>query len=286
MALADAPVLDCGGRQLTLDRPRIMGVLNVTPDSFSDGGDFFSPQAALEQARRMVGQGADIIDIGGESTRPGAEAVPAAEELRRIGPVLEVLCSELDVPVSVDTSKPEVMTAAAKAGAGMINDVFALRAEGALDAAAATGLPVCVMHMQGVPRTMQRNPVYGDVVEDVYGFLAERLGVCERAGIGRERLVVDPGFGFGKTLVHNYQLLGGLQRFQGLEVPMLVGLSRKSMLGTLLDRPADQRLHAGTAAATLAAWQGARLIRVHDVVATVDAMAVVAAARDPEALLG
>lgn len=285
MTSAEAPVLDCGGRLLVLDRPRVMGVVNITPDSFSDGGRYLTAEDALTQARRLVAEGADIIDIGGESTRPGAEGVPVEEELHRVLPVLQVLGDELDVPVSVDTSKPEVMTAAAEAGAGMINDVFALRAEGALEAAAASGLPVCVMHMQGEPRTMQQNPVYEDVVEDVYRFLDERLAACAGAGIPGDRLVVDPGFGFGKTLAQNYRLLGELSRFRDLGVPMLVGMSRKSMLGKLLDRPVNKRLHAGTAAATLAAWSGARLIRVHDVAATVDAMAVVAAARDPGALL-
>ncbi|MFV8835303.1 dihydropteroate synthase [Aquisalimonas sp.] len=285
MASAEAPVLDCGGRSLVLDRPRVMGVVNITPDSFSDGGRYLTAEDALSQARRLVAEGADIIDIGGESTRPGSEGVPLEEELHRVLPVLQVLVDELDVPVSVDTSKPEVMTAVAEAGAGMINDVFALRAEGALEAAADSGLPVCLMHMQGEPRTMQQNPVYDDVVEDVYRFLEQRVAACADAGISGDRLVVDPGFGFGKTLEQNYRLLGELGRFRDLGVPVLVGMSRKSMLGKLLDRPVNQRLHAGTAAATLAAWSGAGLIRVHDVAATVDAMAVVAAARDPGALL-
>ncbi|SEO71281.1 dihydropteroate synthase [Aquisalimonas asiatica] len=285
MASAEAPVLDCGGRSLVLDRPRVMGVVNITPDSFSDGGRYLTPEDALTQARRLVAEGADIIDIGGESTRPGSEGVSLEEELHRVLPVLQVLGEELDVPVSVDTSKPEVMAAAAEAGAGMINDVFGLRGEGALEAAAATGLPVCIMHMQGEPRTMQQNPVYDNVVEEVYRFLDQRLTACAAAGIPGERLVVDPGFGFGKTLAQNYRLLGELARFRDLGAPVLVGMSRKSMLGKLLDRPVNQRLHAGTAAATLAAWHGAALIRVHDVAATVDAMAVVAAARNPDALL-
>lgn len=285
MANADVPILDCGGRPLSLDRPRVMGVVNITPDSFSDGGRYLTAEDALTQARRLVAEGADIIDIGGESTRPGSEGVPVEEELHRVLPVLQALVDEIDVPISVDTSKPKVMGAAAEAGAGMINDVFALRADGALEAAAASGLPVCVMHMQGEPRTMQQNPVYRDVLEDVHEFLEQRLTACVEAGIPRDRLVVDPGFGFGKTLEQNYRLLGGLTRFRDLGVPVLVGMSRKSMLGKLLDRPVDQRLHAGTAAATLAAWSGASLIRVHDVAATVDAMAVVAAARDPDALL-
>ncbi|QIT54257.1 dihydropteroate synthase [Aquisalimonas sp. 2447] len=282
MTRAQAPVLDLAGRQLTLDRPRVMGVLNITPDSFSDGGDFFAPDTALERAQELVAAGADIIDIGGESTRPGAEEVPVEEELHRILPVLGLLATELDVPVSVDTTKPEVMEAAADAGAGMINDVMALRRPGAPEAAAATGLPVCLMHMQGEPRTMQRNPVYDNVVTDVRDFLAERVAVCEAAGIPRQRLVLDPGFGFGKTLAHNYELLGRLDALHALGLPLLAGMSRKSMLGKLVDRPVHERLAAGTAAATIAAWLGARIIRVHDVAATVDAMSVVAAALAPE----
>ncbi len=282
MTRAQAPVLDLAGRQLTLDRPRVMGVLNITPDSFSDGGDFFAPDTALERARELVAAGADIIDIGGESTRPGAEEVPVEEELHRILPVLGLLATELDVPVSVDTTKPEVMEAAADAGAGMINDVMALRRPGAPEAAAATGLPVCLMHMQGEPRTMQHRPAYDDVVTEVRDFLADRVAVCEAAGIPRDRLVLDPGFGFGKTLAHNYELLGRLDAFCQLGLPLLVGMSRKSMLGKLVHRPVHERLAAGTAAATLAAWLGARIIRVHDVAATADAMSVVAAAMAPE----
>ncbi|MDN3518836.1 dihydropteroate synthase [Aquisalimonas lutea] len=279
------PVLDCGGRRVVLDRPRIMGIVNITPDSFSDGGAFLSADDALAQARRLVAEGADIVDLGGESTRPGAEAVPLDEELRRVLPVLRRLHAELDVPVSVDTAKPEVMAAAAEAGAGMINDVRALREDGALEAAAATGLPVCLMHMQGEPRTMQSNPAYDDVVAEVRSFLAARVDACLRAGIPRERLVVDPGFGFGKNLSHNYRLLGELGALRDLELPLLVGMSRKSMLGKLVDRPAHERVPASVAAAVLAAWQGAAIIRVHDVAATVDAMAVVTAARAPESLL-
>ncbi len=284
MTRAQAPVLDLAGRPLVLDRPRVMGVLNITPDSFSDGGDFFAPDTALERAQELVDAGADIIDIGGESTRPGADEVPMEEELHRILPVLGELASDLDVPVSVDTTKPEVMEAAADAGAGMINDVMALRRPGALEAAAATGLPVCLMHMQGEPRTMQQDPVYDDVVNDVRAFLAERVAACEAAGMTRDRLVLDPGFGFGKTLSHNYQLLGQLDVLTELGLPVLVGMSRKSMLGRLVNRPVHERLAAGTAAATLAAWQGARIIRVHDVAATVDAMSVVAAALTPDHL--
>ena len=278
--------LECGHHTLTLDRPRVMGVLNVTPDSFSDGGAFVEPEAALERAREMVAEGADVIDLGGESTRPGATGVTLDEELERVLPVLERLCAELPVPVSVDTSKPEVMAAAARAGAGMINDVQALRAEGAPEAAAATGLPVCLMHMQGEPRTMQRDPRYGAVVADVHAFLAERVAAAEAAGIPRHRLLVDPGFGFGKSLEHNYTLLGQLGALHDLGVPVLVGMSRKSMLGRLLDRPLEGRLSAGLAAAVIAAWQGAAVMRVHDVAATVDAMAVVQAALHPAGLDG
>ncbi len=269
-------VIDCGGRPLDLTRPRVMGVLNVTPDSFSDGGRFMARESALERAFRMVEEGAAIIDVGGESTRPGAAAVSAEEELDRVMPVLEVLCRELPVPVSVDTSKPRVMEAAAGVGAGMINDVYALRAPGALDAAAATGLPVCLMHMQGEPRTMQRSPSYRDVCSDVMAFLGERVAAATAVGIDRRRLLLDPGFGFGKTVEHNYRLLAELGRIVAMGLPVLVGVSRKSMIGAVLDHaPADRRLFGSLAAAVVAARTGARLIRVHDVNATVQAMAVV-----------
>ena len=254
-----------------------MGVLNVTPDSFSDGGRFFSADEAIAQARRMVEEGAAIIDIGGESTRPGAQAVDAAEELRRIRPVLEALAGRVPVPLSVDTSKPEVMQAALDLGAGMINDVRALAEPRALEALANSNAAVCLMHMQGEPRTMQREPRYANVVEDVRGFLAERVRACEAAGIARDRLTVDPGFGFGKTLVHNLDLLRGLGRIADLGLPVLVGLSRKSMIGTLLDRPVGERLHGSLALATLAVAHGARIVRAHDVAATRDAVRIAAA---------
>ncbi len=271
-------VIDCGGRPLDLSQPQVMGVLNITPDSFSDGGRFLDHGRALEQAHRMVEDGAAIIDIGGESTRPGSEGVSVQEELDRVMPVLEALCRDLSVPVSVDTSKPEVMREACRLGAGMINDVNALRASGALDAAAATGLPVCLMHMQGQPRTMQQAPQYRDVSADVVAFLGERVAAATAAGIPRHRLVLDPGFGFGKTVQHNYRLLAQLQRIVGMGLPVLVGMSRKSMIGAVLDQaPADQRLVGSVAAAVIAARAGARLIRVHDVRATVEAMAVVRA---------
>lgn len=264
--------LDCGGKPLDLTRPCIMGVLNITPDSFSDGGQYFAPELALEQAFRMVEQGADIIDVGGESTRPGALAVSLEEETRRVIPVLETLAAKLDVPVSIDTSKPELMRAAAAAGAGMINDVMALREPGAVQAAADTGLPVCLMHMQGRPRTMQERPLYDDVVREVIDFLAQRVVACEQAGIARSRLLVDPGFGFGKSLEHNLSLLKHLGRMQQLELPVLVGLSRKSMLGALTARAVGDRVYAGIAGAVLAVQAGARIVRVHDVAATADAL--------------
>ncbi|MEX0731860.1 MAG: dihydropteroate synthase [Aquisalimonadaceae bacterium] len=275
---AMAVILDCGGRPLILDRPRVMGVLNITPDSFSDGGAFLSRDAALAQAFAMVEEGADIVDVGGESTRPGAADVSAGEELDRIMPVLEVLCRELPVPVSVDTSKAEVMTAAASAGAGLINDIMALRDDGAIEAARDTGLPICLMHMQGRPRTMQENPSYDDVVAEVKAFLGERVAACVGAGISRQRLLLDPGFGFGKALSHNYRLLRELGSIAAMGLPVVVGMSRKSMIGQVLNRPSDQRLYGSVAAAVLAAAHGVRLIRTHDVAPTVDALAVVHAA--------
>lgn len=267
-------MLDCGGKPLDLSAPVVMGILNITPDSFSDGGDFIAADAALDHARRMVADGAAVIDIGGESTRPGAADVPARKELRRVIPIIEALASELPVPISVDTTKPEVMLAAARAGAGLLNDVTGLCDRRALAAAASTGLPVCVMHMQGTPRTMQRNPLYDDVVADVHRFLAARLGACEAAGIPRGHVIVDPGFGFGKTMTHNARLLHELARFLDLGAPILAGLSRKSFLGNIVHRPPGERLHASIAAAVLAAWHGASIIRAHDVGPTVQALAV------------
>jgi len=270
--------LHCGRHTLDLTRARVMGILNVTPDSFSDGGDFATREAALRHARQMVADGADLIDVGGESTRPGAPPVSVAEELDRVIPVIEALASELAVPVSVDTSKPEVMRAAVAAGAGLINDVAALRRPGALAAAAALRVPVCLMHMQGEPGTMQQDPAYGDVVAEVAAFLAGRLAACEAAGIPRERLLVDPGFGFGKTLAHNLALLRGLPRLASLGAPVLAGLSRKSMIGALLGGvPVGERLHGSVAAAVLAVERGAAIVRVHDVGPTVQALRIVAA---------
>jgi dihydropteroate synthase len=270
--------LVCGVHSLDLSAPCVMGVLNVTPDSFSDGGRYLSAEAAVSRAMAMQQAGAAIIDVGGESTRPGAAPVSEEEELARVLPVIESLAASLPVPVSVDTMKPRVMTAAVAAGASLINDVNALQAPGAMDAAAASGAAVCLMHMQGQPRTMQQRPVYADVVGDVRTFLAERVRDAMAAGIGRDRIVVDPGFGFGKTLAHNLRLLESLDRFLALGVPVLAGISRKSMIGTLLgDRPADDRLHGSVAAAVIAAMKGARILRVHDVAATVDALKVVTA---------
>lgn len=269
------PQLDCAGRSVPLDRPRVMGIVNITPDSFSDGGEHDSAEAAIAHGLRLVEEGADILDVGGESTRPGADEVPLEEELRRVLPVIEALAARTTVPVSIDTSKPEVMRAAVAAGAGMINDVYALRREGALDAAAALGVPVVLMHMLGEPRSMQDAPQYEDVVADVHRFLAERIFACEMAGIQRRRIVVDPGFGFGKTLQHNLQLLAQLRRFTELGVPLLAGLSRKKSIGALTGRDVPAERVAGSVAAHLiAAQRGALLLRVHDVAATVDALKV------------
>ena len=268
--------LDCAGKLLCLDRPRVMGILNLTPDSFSDGGQFLEPARALEQAQRMVEAGADLIDIGGESTRPGAPKVSVEQELARVLPIIERLAVDLSVPLSLDTYKPDVMRAGIAAGVGLINDINALRDPQALTVlAAAPQVAVCLMHMQGTPQTMQQQPQYQDVVQEVTAFLAERVQACEQAGIARARLVLDPGYGFGKTVAHNYQLLRAQpQLIQALELPILAGLSRKSMLGAVTGRGVEQRLAASVAAATLAAVNGAQIIRVHDVAATVDALNV------------
>lgn len=250
-----------------------MGIVNVTPDSFSDGGCWGDAQAAIEHGLKLLADGADILDVGGESTRPGAVAVPVAEEIRRVLPVIEALASHGCV-VSIDTMKPEVMRAALEAGATMINDVTALRTPGALETVAASDAAVCLMHMQGMPRRMQQAPGYVDVVAEVIGFLQARIEICETAGIGRERLVIDPGFGFGKTLAHNLALLRHLGRLIETGVPVMAGLSRKSMLGTLTGRDVDQREYAGVAAHLAAVARGARLVRVHDVAAMRDALAV------------
>ncbi len=275
--------LDCRGRALDLSRVAVMGVLNVTPDSFSDGGRFAVRDAALAQARRMVEEGAAVVDVGGESTRPGAQPVSVQEELDRVIPVIESLARDVPVPVSIDTAKPEVMRAAVNAGAGLINDVLALRAPGALDAAAALRVPVCLMHMQGEPRRMQDDPRYTDVVGEVRDFLKERMDACIHAGIPRARLVIDPGFGFGKTLEHNLELLRSLRAFAALGVPVLAGLSRKSMIGKALGLPVERRLHASVALALMAVQNGARIVRVHDVAPTVEAIRMWEAVYPPKA---
>lgn len=270
-----SPQLDCAGRILRLDGPRVMGIVNVTPDSFSDGGAHFDAGAAVAHGLQLAAEGADVLDVGGESTRPGAEPVPLEEELRRVVPVVERLARETALPVSIDTSRPEVMRAAVEAGAGMINDVYGLRREGALDTAAALGVPVVLMHMLGEPRSMQDAPEYDDVVGEVHRFLAERIFAAEMAGIDRKRIVVDPGFGFGKTTAHNLQLLARLERFGELGVPVLAGLSRKRTIGELTGRESPvERVHGSMAAHLIAAQRGARLLRVHDVAATVDALKV------------
>jgi len=268
------PQLDCGGRILKLDRARVMGIVNVTPDSFSDGGDHDRLEAAVAHAVGLVGQGADLLDIGGESTRPGSQPVSLEEELRRVIPVIERLAAETSVPISIDTSKPEVMRAAVAAGAGMVNDVQALRREGALDAAAALGVPVVLMHMQGEPGSMHA-PGYDDVVGEVHRFLADRMFAAEMAGIAKRNLVVDPGFGFGKDTAHNMTLLAQLGRFLELGVPVLAGLSRKRSIGELTgrERPSD-RAFGSVAAHLVAVQRGAMIVRVHDVAATVDALKI------------
>lgn len=274
-------ILDCQGRSLELSRPGIMGVVNVTPDSFSDGGHFFERDKARQQGLRLWQEGADILDIGGESTRPGAAEVSTQEELDRVIPLIEWLHDRCPLPISIDTSKPEVMQAAVAAGAGLINDVYALRRPGALEMAASLKVPVCLMHMQGEPRTMQQAPFYKDLFGEIGGFLQERSAACRAAGMSEHQILLDPGFGFGKTLEHNLRLLAGLERLTGLGHPLVVGLSRKSMLGALLDGvPASERLHASIAAAVLAVEHGAWLLRVHDVKATKEALAVVQAVMD------
>lgn len=265
--------LDAGPHRFSLASPLVMGIVNVTPDSFSDGGRLDDAQAAIDHGLRLREEGADILDVGGESTRPGAPSVPVGEEMRRVLPVIEMLVRRGCV-VSVDTRKPEVMRAALDAGAAMVNDVTALRSPGALDAVASTGAAVCLMHMQGEPESMQQAPRYADVVEDVKRFLLSRVEVCTEAGIGRERLVVDPGFGFGKTLEHNLALLKHLDRLAELGLPVLAGLSRKSLLGRLTGRAVDQREYAGVAAHLAAVVRGARLLRVHNVGAMRDALAI------------
>jgi dihydropteroate synthase len=272
--------LQCGSRILDLSQTVVMGVLNITPDSFSDGGKLYSSGAALIDkallvAEQMVADGAKILDVGGESTRPGASPVTLQEELNRVVPVVEAIQQRLDVVVSVDTSSPEVMLAVAEAGAGILNDVRGLSREGALAAAASTGLPVCVMHMQGSPETMQNKPSYQRVVEDVADYLDQRVKACIEAGIKPEQIILDPGFGFGKTVQHNLQLLSNLSRYASQGMPLLAGLSRKSLLDKITGRSVDERLAGSITLAALAAERGAHIVRVHDVRETVDAIAVV-----------
>ncbi len=264
----------CNGQLLDLNSPKVMGILNVTPDSFSDGGFFVSADKALQRAEQMVLQGAAIIDVGGESTRPGASAVSVQEELDRVIPIVEKIHRNLSTIISVDTSKAAVMRAAVEAGAGMINDVRALQDEGALDVARDLGVPICLMHMQGEPRVMQKNPIYSDVVQDVYRFLEKRVTSCIEVGIARNRLLVDPGFGFGKNLKQNLQLLKHLSDFRKLKLPLLVGMSRKSMLGMMLNRTVQERLAGSISLATLALAEGASIIRAHDVAETLDAIVI------------
>jgi dihydropteroate synthase len=265
--------LQCGAFKLSLERPLVMGVVNVTPDSFSDGGLHASTEEAVAHARRLAAEGADILDIGGESTRPGAQAVGLDEERRRVLPVLEAL-ARCGVPLSVDTRKPELMTEAIAAGVAMVNDVTALRAPAALAAVARSKVAVCLMHMQGEPGTMQENPTYRDVVHEVRDFLAQRVAAVERAGVTRDRIVADPGFGFGKTVEHNLALLRALGEFRSLGVALMAGLSRKAMLGKLTGREPRERVHGSVAAALIAVQNGAQIVRVHDVAATRDALAV------------
>lgn len=271
--------LDCGGKILDLSIPQVMGILNVTPDSFSDGGRHFVPASALQQTATMLEEGAAIIDVGGESTRPGANDVSLDEELDRVIPVIEKIADEFDTIISIDTSKPQVMLEAVKAGATFINDVNALRADGAVEVAAQCSVPVCLMHMQGKPRTMQDSPSYEHVVHDVMRFLRERVEVCTQSGIDIDSIIVDPGFGFGKTLEQNLQLMRGLDAFHEFNSPVLVGVSRKSMIGTILDADVDERLIGTVALEALAIWQGAQIIRAHDVKAAIDSVKIAAAVK-------
>lgn len=271
--------LTARGQTLSLATPQVMGILNVTPDSFSDGGTHNTPDKALEHARKMIAEGASIIDIGGESTRPGAAEVSPEQEAERVIPVVAAIARESDVWISVDTSKALVIREAANAGAHILNDIRSFSEPGALQAAAQSGLPVCVMHMQGEPRTMQQAPHYQNVVREVYTYLEAQVARCVAAGIEKNHIILDPGFGFGKTLAHNYQLLDKLDLFHNLGLPVLAGMSRKSMIGQLMDIPPDERVAGSVACAVIAAMKGAQIIRVHDVKETVQAMKVVEATR-------
>lgn len=270
------PTLRCGALSLTLDRPRVMGILNVTADSFSDGGRYLAQARAIERGLALAAEGADLVDVGGESTRPGAVPVPVEVELERVIPVVRALARE-KVAVSVDTMKPEVMRQAIAAGCAMVNDVNAFRAEGALEAVASAGVGLCAMHMRGTPATMQADPAYDDVVAEVGAYLRERAGALEAAGVGRDRIAIDPGFGFGKNFAHNAALLAGLGALAATGYPVVAGLSRKRMIGEITGRPVDDRVAGSVAAALLAVQNGARIVRVHDVKETVDALKVLQA---------
>ncbi|BFN13083.1 dihydropteroate synthase [Marinobacter sp. RI1] len=272
--------MNFAGRELDLSRCNVMGILNVTPDSFSDGGRFNSRESALVRARQMVSDGASFIDVGGESTRPGASEVSTQEELDRVCPVVEAIAKELDTVISVDTSNPVVMAETARLGAGLINDVRALQREGAPEVAAKAGVPVCIMHIQGEPDTMQDDPRYRNVRREVSSFLTERMRVAEQAGVRADNIILDPGFGFGKSVEHNYQLLATLEQLHILGHPLLVGVSRKSMLGAVTGRDVNERLPASLAAATISAMKGASILRVHDVRETVDAVRIVTAVKE------
>lgn len=272
--------MNFAGRELDLSRCNVMGILNVTPDSFSDGGRFNSRESALVRARQMVSDGASFIDVGGESTRPGASEVSTQEELDRVCPVVEAIAKELDTVISVDTSNPVVMAETARLGAGLINDVRALQREGAPEVAAKAGIPVCIMHIQGEPDTMQDDPRYRNVRREVSSFLTERMRVAEQAGVRADNIILDPGFGFGKSVEHNYQLLATLEQLHILGHPLLVGVSRKSMLGAVTGRDVNERLPASLAAATISAMKGASILRVHDVRETVDAVRIVTAVKE------
>lgn len=268
-------ILTANNKSLDLSQPQVMGILNVTPDSFSDGGKYHSLNSALNQAQRMIDAGVTIIDIGGESTRPGAPDVALEEELQRVVPVIKAIREHHDVWISIDTSKAEVMRQAIEAGADIINDVRALQEPGALEVAAKYGLPICLMHMQGQPRTMQTNPHYDDLLKEVGEFLQQRINACEKVGIQRSQLILDPGFGFGKTIEHNYHMLARLEEFHQFGLPILAGMSRKSMLFKLLDKAPDECVAASVSCATIAAMKGAQIIRVHDFEQTLDAMKIV-----------
>lgn len=268
-------ILKANNKTLVLDRPHVMGILNVTPDSFSDGGKFNSLDNALQQAERMIKAGVSIIDIGGESTRPGAPDVSLEEELARVIPAIKAIRAKFDVWISIDTSKAEVMRQAVEAGADLINDVRALQEPGALQVAADANVPICLMHMKGQPRTMQANPSYDDVLQDVEAFLQERVEACEAVGISKEQLILDPGFGFGKTIEHNYHLLAHLEKFHSLGLPVLAGMSRKSMIFKLLDKVPADCMVASVTCASIAAMKGAQIIRVHDVEETLEAMKII-----------